>query len=87
MANLKSAKKRIVQSIKRTEINKFRKSRIKSGIKRINDLLKSKKKDKVRSHFLEIESEVSRAVSKGIYKKNTASRIISSLSQRIKSAG
>jgi small subunit ribosomal protein S20 len=87
MANLKSAKKRIVQSIKRTEINKFRKSRIKSGIKRINDLLTSKKKDKVRSHFLEIESEVSRAVSKGIYKKNTASRIISSLSQRIKAAG
>jgi len=87
MANLKSAKKRVVQRLKRTEINRFRKSRIKSGIKKIDNLLISKEKKDIKPLFLEIETELSRAVAKGVYKKNTASRLVSRLSQRIKSIG
>ena len=84
MANIKSAKKRILQSQKKTEFNKFRKSRIRSVIKSLNSLISNKKKDDSRKSFLALESELSKAVSKGVYKKNTASRIVSRLSQKLK---
>ena len=84
MANIKSAKKRILQSQKKTEFNKFRKTRIRSVIKSLNSLISNKKKDDSRKSFLALESELSKAVSKGVYKKNTASRIISRLSQKLK---
>ena len=58
MANIKSAKKRIVQSLKRTEINKFRKSKIKSGIKKIFTLVDGNKKKEVQQLFLKVESEL-----------------------------
>ena len=44
MANIKSAKKRILQNQKKAEINKFRKSRIRSGIKSLNKLISEKKR-------------------------------------------
>ena len=84
MANIKSAKKRILQNQKRTDINKYRRSRIRSGIKSLNSSLAKKKKDDSRKSFLQIESLLSKAVSKGVYKKNTASRIISRLSKKLK---
>ncbi len=84
MANIKSAKKRIVQTLKRTEINKFRKSKIRSVIKSINNSLSKKKKDDLKKKFLDLEINLARAASKGVFKKNTASRIISRLSQKIK---
>ncbi len=84
MANIKSAKKRILQSQKKTEFNKFRKTRIRSVIKSLNSLILNKKKDDSRKSFLALESELSKAVSKGVYKKNTASRIVSRLSQKLK---
>ena len=84
MANIKSAKKRILQNQKRTDINKYRRSRIRSGIKSLNSSLAKKQKDDSRKSFLQIESLLSKAVSKGVYKKNTASRIISRLSKKLK---
>ena len=84
MANIKSAKKRIVQNQRKSEINRYRRSRIRSGIKNISNLIVNKKKDDSRSKFIALESELSKAVSKGVYKRNTASRIISRLSQKIK---
>ena len=44
MANIKSAKKRILQNQKKTDINKYRRSRIRSGIKSLNSSLAKKKK-------------------------------------------
>ena len=87
MANIKSAKKRIVQSLKRTEINKFRKSKIKSGIKKIFTLVDGNKKKEVQQLFLKVESELSKGASKGVLKKNTASRLVSRLSKKIKALG
>ena len=85
MANIKSAKKRIVQNIKRSEFNKFRKSRIKSSIKRINSSSTNGSKDDLNKNFLKVESELAKAVGKGVFKKNTAARLISRLSKKIKS--
>ena len=51
MANIKSAKKRIVQNLKRSEINKFRKSRIRSGIKKVSALVDGKNKEEIQKNF------------------------------------
>jgi len=86
MANIKSAKKRILQNQKRAEINKFRLSRIKTGIKKFESTVSSSKKVSVKENFLSLEAEISRAATKGFLKKNTASRIVSRLSKRLKSS-
>ena len=84
MANIKSAKKRILQTRKKTEFNRFIKSRVRTKIKKIFSLIKSKSKDEVRLNFLSFESDVSKAMSKGVFKKNTASRLVSRLSKKVK---
>ena len=84
MANIKSAKKRILQTRKRTEFNRFVKSRVRTKIKKIFSLIKSKKKDEAKLNFLSFESDVSKAMSKGVFKKNTASRLVSRLSKKVK---
>ncbi len=86
MANIKSAKKRILQNQKRGEINKFRLSRIKTGIKTFETNVSGSKKISVKENFLKLEAEISRAATKGFLKKNTASRIVSRLSKRLKSS-
>ena len=84
MANIKSAKKRILQTQKKTEFNRFIKSRVRTKIKKIFGLIKSKNKDEAKINFLSFESDVSKAMSKGVFKKNTASRIVSRLSKKVK---
>ncbi len=84
MANIKSAKKRIIQTIKRSEINKNRRSQIRSGIKNLISLIDLKKKEESQKKIHNLESDLFKAVSRGVYKKNTASRIISRLSQKLK---
>ena len=86
MANIKSAKKRILQNKNRAEVNKFRLSRIKTGIKNFESSVSSSKKVSVKENFLSLEAEISRAATKGFLKKNTASRIVSRLSKRLKSS-
>ena len=86
MANIKSAKKRILQNQKRAEINKFRLSRIKTGIKNFESTVSGSKKISLKENFLKLEAEISRAATKGFLKKNTASRIVSRLSKRLKSS-
>ena len=86
MANIKSAKKRILQNKNRAEINKFRLSRIKTGIKNFESTVSSGKKVSVKENFLSLEAEISKAATKGFLKKNTASRIVSRLSKRLKSS-
>ena len=84
MANIKSAKKRILQTRKKTEFNRFIKSRVRTKIKKIFSLIKSKSKDEAKLNFLSFESDVSKAISKGVFKKNTASRLVSRLSKKVK---
>ena len=85
MANIKSSKKRIVQNAKRSELNKYRKSRIRSAIKKIDSTtLEKKNKAELSKNFLKVESELAKSVNKGVYKKNTASRLISRLAKKIK---
>lgn len=85
MANLKSAKKRILQNEKRAEINRFKLSRIRTGIKNFESKISTGKKANIKENFLKLEAEISKAATKGFLKKNTASRIVSRLSKSLKS--
>lgn len=84
MANIKSAKKRIVQTIKRTAINSARKSRIRTFIRKVEEAISGSKKEESKLAFEVMKSELMRGVKCGIMHKNTASRKLSRFSARIK---
>ena len=85
MAHHKQAKKRIRQTEARTEVNRARRGRVRSFIKKVETAITAGNKDEAATALRVAESEMMRAAGKGIYKKPTASRKISRLSQRIKS--
>ena len=85
MANHKSSKKRILRNNKRNEINSNRISRIRTYIKKVETEISSENKDKADEAFKLAMPEIQRGVSKGLMHKNTASRKISRLSNKIKS--
>ena len=85
MANHKSSKKRILRNNKRNEINSNRISRIRTFIKKVETEISSENKDKANEAFKLAMPEIQRGVSKGLMHKNTASRKISRLSNKIKS--
>ena len=84
MANHKSSKKRILRNNKRNEINSNRISRIRTYIKKVETEIGSKNKDKANEAFKLAMPEIQRGVSKGLIHKNTASRKLSRLSNKIK---
>ena len=84
MANIKSAKKRILQSSKRSEINKKRRSMLRSKIKNSNYSVENKNKAEARKMFVDLEPALSKSVNSGLFKKNTVSRTLSRLSKKIK---
>ena len=84
MANHKSSKKRILRNNKRSEINSNRISRIRTYIKKVETEISSENKDKANEAFKLAMPEIQRGVSKGLIHKNTASRKLSRLSNKIK---
>lgn len=84
MANHKSAKTRIVHNQKRAQINGARRSRVRTFVKAVLALINAKDKEGATTAFKKAESEMMRAAQKGVFKKNTASRTISRLAQKIK---
>jgi small subunit ribosomal protein S20 len=84
MANTPSAKKRIRTTLRKTDINKSRKSRIKTFIRKVEDAIESKDAKSAVDSLKAAQPEIMRGVTKGIFHKNTASRKISRLSSRVK---
>ena len=84
MANTPSAKKRIRNTLRKTDINKSRKSRIKTFVRKVEDAIESKDAKSAVDSLKAAQPEIMRGVTKGIFHKNTASRKISRLSSRIK---
>ncbi len=85
MANHKSAKTRIVRNKKRSIINGVRRNSVRTFIKKVEAAILNGSKENAAEAFKTAESHLMKAVSKGVFKKNTASRKISRLSQKIKS--
>jgi small subunit ribosomal protein S20 len=87
MANTKSAKKAARHAERRTEINKSRRSRVKTYTRKVEEAIAAGDKEAANLALREAQPEIQRSASKGIIHKNTASRRISRLSARIKSLG
>ena len=84
MANHVSAKKRIRRNARMEIINKVRKNRVRSFIKKVELAIEKADKSEAQKAFREAQPEMHKSVSKGVFKKNTISRKLSRLSLRIK---
>ncbi|WP_143689368.1 30S ribosomal protein S20 [Wolbachia endosymbiont of Nilaparvata lugens] len=84
MANHKSAKKMIKVIAKRTLVNKMRKSKTRTAIRRLVDIINSGDKENVVLAFRNAESNLHRCVNKGVIHRNTAARKISRLNAKVK---
>ena len=84
MANHKSAKTRINRNNKRSIINGARKSRVRTFVKKVEAAIVAKDKDLAQSAFVVAESELMKAVNKGVMHRNTVARKISRLAAKIK---
>jgi small subunit ribosomal protein S20 len=84
MANIRSAKKRIRQTARKTEVNSNRVSRIRTFIKKVETAIASGDKSAASDALKAAQPEIARGVTKGVLVKNTASRKISRLNARIK---
>ena len=80
MANIKSAKKRILVSETKAERNKALKSACKTAVKKVYAAIDAKDKAAASEALKEATSLLSKAESKGVFHKNTVSRKISRLS-------
>ncbi|MBC8130621.1 MAG: 30S ribosomal protein S20 [Rhizobiaceae bacterium] len=87
MANTPSAKKATRKIARRTEMNKNRRSRVRSFLRKVEEAILTGDKDAAQSAFKAAEPELMRAVSRGVVHKNTASRKISRLAGRVKQVG
>jgi small subunit ribosomal protein S20 len=87
MANIKSAKKRIIVSKKREMRNKSVKSKVKTIIKKVEAAIEAGNKADAEAALKVAISEISKAANKGIYHKNTAARKISRLTVAVNKIG
>lgn len=84
MANTPSAKKAVRKIAARTEVNKARRSRVRTSMRKFEDAVIQNDKTAAQAAFKAVEPEVMRAVSKGVIHKNAAARKISRFSKWLK---
>ena len=83
MANIKSAKKRILVAEKRAEKNKSVRSRVKTAVKKVDAAIAANDKAAAASALVAATTTIDKAASKGVYHKNTASRKVSRLAKAV----
>jgi small subunit ribosomal protein S20 len=84
MANTSSAKKATRKIARRTAMNKNRRSRVRTYVRKVEEALAAGDKTAAEAAFLAAQPELMRAATKGVMHKNTASRKVSRLAQRLK---
>ena len=80
MANTPQSKKRARQNVVRADINKMRRSRIRTFLRKVEEAIASGDKDAAAAALKAAQPELMRGVTKGIFHKNTASRKMSKVS-------
>lgn len=83
MANTKSAKKAARQTIRRTEVNKSRRSRMRTFIRKVEEAIATGDHAVAFAALQAAQPEMMRAAQKGILHKNTASRKVSRLNKSV----
>lgn len=84
MANIRSAKKRIRQTARKTVVNRNRMSRVRTFVKKVETAIASGDKDAANAALKAAQPEIMRGVTKGVLHRNTASRKVARLNARIR---
>ena len=84
MANTTSAKKATRKIARRTEVNKARRSRMRTFLRKVEEAIASGDKASAAEALKAAQPEIMRAAQKGVVHKNTASRKVSRLAARLK---
>ena len=84
MANTKSAKKMVRKIEARTVVNRNRRSRMRTFIRKVEEAIASGDRAAAAAALKAAQPEIMRAVTKGVVHRNTASRKVSRLSGRVK---
>jgi small subunit ribosomal protein S20 len=84
MANTAQSKKRARQSEARYAVNKARRSRIRTFLRKVEEALASGNQDAAAAALHSAQPELARGVSKGVLHKNTVARKMSRLTSRVK---
>jgi len=87
MANTKSAKKMVRKIATRTEVNKARRSRMRTHVRKVEEAIEAGDKKAAAEALQAAQPEIMRAAGKGVIHKNTSSRKVSRLSARVKAMG
>jgi small subunit ribosomal protein S20 len=87
MANTSSAKKATRKIAKRTEVNGARRSRVRTQWRKVEEAIASGDKAAATAALKVAESEMMRAVTKGVVAKNTGARKVSRMTQRVQKLG
>ena len=85
MANIKSAKKRVLVTKRNYERNKSIKSSVKTAIKKVEAAVAAGDKEAAKAALLAATSTIDKAATKGVYHKNNASRKVSRLAKAVNS--
>ena len=83
VANIKSAKKRVLVAAKRADRNKAARSKVKTYIKKVEAAIASGDKEAAKAALIAATSVIDTATSKGIYHKNTSSRKVSRMAKAV----
>lgn len=83
MANIKSAKKRILVTEKRAARNKSIRSKVKTSIKKVDAAIVAGDKEAANAALRNATVEIEKACTKGVYHKNNAARKVSRLAQAV----
>ena len=83
MPNTKSAINRVKRVKKQTLVNKLRKNKYKSALRKIHKLIEKKDTKKIKEYFQIFQSELMKIAKTGIVKKKNLSKKISKISKRI----
>jgi len=84
MANTPQSKKRARQNERRNDINKARRSRIRTFIRKVEEAIASGSADVAKAALDAAQPEMARGITKGVLHKNTVARKMSRLSARVK---
>ena len=84
MANNPGARKAIRKIARRTEVNKARRSRVRTYVRKFEEAIAAADAAAAKTAFVVAQSELMRAVSRGVVHKNTGARKVSRLAAQLK---
>ena len=87
MANTASAKKMVRKIARRTDVNKARRSRMRTHIRNVEEAIASGDRAAAEAALGAAEPEIIRSAQKGVMHRNTAARKVSRLTKRVRALG